>query len=123
MREADFQPVQIRPIDLSQDSIGELTDLLHRAYKPLDDMGLKFSATRQDDNVTLERIQDGKCFVAVYDGCLVGTITYYFPVLARHKRTPWLERPGVAVFAQFAVEPAFQQRGIALRYVGTRHRQ
>ena len=96
----------------STDSIPELTRLLHRAYKPLADMGLRFVATYQDDEMTRKRISVGTCFVAQREpeGVMVGTINYRPPGAA--DGTPWYELPTVAYFGQFAVEPALQRAGI-----------
>ena len=96
----------------STDSIPELTRLLHRAYKPLADMGLRFVATYQDDEMTRQRISVGKCFAAQCepDGVIVGTINYRPPGAA--DGTPWYEASNVAYFGQFAVEPALQKMGI-----------
>jgi GNAT superfamily N-acetyltransferase len=52
----------------------------------------------------------GDTIVAVVDGRIIGTVT-----LARTSTTggsPFYDRPDVASFGQFAVEPAFQGRGI-----------
>jgi len=71
------------------DSISELTALLHRAYAPLAAMGLRFVATWQDDTTTRKRID----------------------------RSPWYDRADVASFQQLAVEPIFQEQGWARRLV------
>jgi GNAT superfamily N-acetyltransferase len=92
------------------DSIEELTDLLHRAYRRLADMDLRFLATHQDRETTLRRTQTGICLIAEIDGRLVGTVTYYDP--EHTKGSPWLDRDDVAHFGQLAVEPALQGRGI-----------
>jgi len=92
------------------DSIPELTKLLHRAYKPLADMNLRFLATHQSDEITLERISKGICYLAEMEGKVVGTVTFYFP--ENMAGTPWYEKEGIAKFGQFAVEPEFQKLGI-----------
>src|SRR5262245_54716238 len=84
------------------DSIAALTDL-HRAYKPLLDMGLRYLATHQSVEVTGNRINGGLCLLALIDERVVGTVTY-------HRRSswdgsPWMLRPDVANWGQFAVEP------------------
>jgi GNAT superfamily N-acetyltransferase len=107
--------IVIRPIDFNRDSVTELTELLHRAYKRLGDMGLRFWATWQTEDITLERATSGKCYVAVQDGHFIATITYYYPI--RHQDTPWYSQPGVATFGQFAVEPRLQQQGIGARLI------
>jgi GNAT superfamily N-acetyltransferase len=104
-------PPVVRPLEPS-DSIAELTALLHRAYASLAEQGFRFWATQQSENDTRKRISDGHCYVAVMQGKIVGTIT-----LRRRERTkgsPWYDRPDVASFGQFAVEPEFQRRGIGL---------
>lgn len=89
------------------DSISELTALLHRAYAELGAQGLRFTAIDQSEEMTRKRIATGRCFVAVLDGALVGTICYYAPKM--HEHCDYYRRPGVAVFGQYGVEPA--QRG------------
>jgi GNAT superfamily N-acetyltransferase len=97
------------------DSIEELTDLLHRGYKTLADMGLRYMATHQDANVTNRRIKNADCFVAEYDGKILGTVTFYVPRLTHG--SPWLDREDVAEFGQFAIDPEYQRRGIGTRMV------
>lgn len=99
----------IRPLAES-DSLVELTDLLHRAYKRLLDMGLKYMATWQTEDDTRNRITNGTCLVGVVDGRIVGTVTY-------HRSDPWggikwFDRPHVASVGQFAVAPELQCNGI-----------
>src|SRR5688572_18132948 len=92
------------------DNVSELTELLHRAYKPLLDMGLRFVATWQDDSITLDRIGKGKCFVGILEERVVATVTLYDP---KHTSgCSWYDRDDVAHFGQFAVEPELQGRGI-----------
>ncbi|MDD4052610.1 MAG: GNAT family N-acetyltransferase [candidate division Zixibacteria bacterium] len=101
--------VSIRPLS-EDDSLEELTELLHRAYKVLADMGLKFLATWQDVETTRKRISNGTCFVALKDDRIVGTITFKMPH-AGHG-VAWLDRPDIGHISQMAVEPAYQNRGI-----------
>ena len=91
------------------DSITHLTDLLHRAYKPLAEMGLHFVATHQTEKTTRHRIKYG-CFVAEIDGQIVGTIAYQPP--GTNFGCLWYDRNDIAYFGQFAVEPALQRGGI-----------
>jgi GNAT superfamily N-acetyltransferase len=103
------ESVHIRPLTDS-DSLVDLTDLLHRAYKRLLDMGLRYVATSQDAEQTKSRIAGGSCLVAISGEQVVGTVCY-------HRSAPW---PGVNWFdlayvaevSQFAVEPALQRNGI-----------
>ena len=97
-----------------QDDLEELTELLHRAYKRLADMGLRYVATYQDVTVTKRRIRTADCFVAEHEGRLVGTIAF-------HRPRPWTDRPTdyeqgkIAHFAQFGVDPEYQGKGLGSR--------
>lgn len=101
--------VIIRPL-CHDDSLEVLTDLPHRAYKVLADMGLRFLATWQDVETTRHRISDGTCFVAVTDDTIIGTITFKMPHGGHG--VPWLDRPDVGHISQMAVEPSHQNLGI-----------
>lgn len=93
----------------SNDSLEELTALLHRAYKRLADMGLRFFATYQTVEDTRERIEDGECFVAYLDNRIVATITLY--PTAKADKCEYYNNSGVWYFGQFAVEPELQNKG------------
>jgi len=101
--------VQIRPLS-EDDDLGELTALLHRAYASLAEMNLHFVATKQDVETTRARIAGAECYVAVLDGRVVGTIV--FRPCARTGGCEWYDRPEVASFGQFGVEPTLQGLGI-----------
>ena len=106
------------------DSLGELTDLLHRAYAPHAAAGFRFWASWQDELVTRKRCESAECWVAVLDGRIIGTGTLLSP--GRSAGTPWYEQAGVAVIEQFAVEPAHQRVGLGttlLRHLEERARQ
>ena len=64
---------QIRELSLN-DSLGEITKLLHRAYARLGAMGLNYTAVDQSPEVTAERIAGGHCLIAEMDGKVVGTV-------------------------------------------------
>lgn len=102
----------IRPIS-DTDSVSEITVILHRAYARLAEMGFRYLATHQGEEVTRERLGRGEAFVAELDGRLVGTVTLIPPgVLSGHE---WYAKPGVAVFGQFGVLPELQGDGIGRR--------
>src|SRR4051794_36646698 len=86
------------------DSVAELTALLHRAYAPLAARGMRYLASHQDDAVPRRRISRGECWVAEAGGRIVGTIT--LRDTEHTKGCPWYDRPDVASFGQFAVDPA-----------------
>ena len=90
------------------DSFMELTALIHRAYAPLAAQGMHYWGTHQSVEDTRERCGEGETWLYEQDGVVVGTIT-----LVRHGRGCMLyEEPQVAKFGQFAVDPAFQGRGV-----------
>ena len=92
------------------DDLDALTELLHRAYAPLAAAGMRFLASHQSVEVTRHRIERGTCLVAVRSGTIVGTIVYSPP--GSLGGSPFLARPDVAEFGQFAVEPSLQRTGI-----------
>ncbi len=105
--------ISIRPLG-SDDDVEVLTELLHRAYAALGAMGLNYTAVDQTSQVTRRRIAGAVCLVAVgADGRIIGTVLFSAP--GRQRGSPWLERPEVAHFGQFAVEPARRKRGIGGR--------
>ncbi len=108
-------PLRIRPLRDS-DSLEELTELLHRAYRVLADMGLRFLATHQDVATTKRRVASGHCFVAERGGKVVGTICYYDP--SRKSGCDYYKKKGVAHVGQLAVEPTLQRLRIATKLMG-----
>ena len=107
--------VQTRPL-APGDSIAELTALLHRAYAPLAAAGMNFTAASQTEAMTVDRVGDGHCLLALRAGALVGTVT----VARGHdgnrhpwaRASRWLLRDDVAQLFQFAVDPAVQGAGL-----------
>lgn len=100
-----------------QDSMAELTALLHRAYRKQVEMGLRPLAGRQTEEVTRARTSHGECFVATLGGTgagaesrLVGTILFQEKEDARFPGHFLV--PGVAHFSLLAVDPDAQGRGI-----------
>jgi GNAT superfamily N-acetyltransferase len=83
---------------------------LHRAYAVHAARGLRFYASYQDERVTRERADEGECYLALFDGVVVGTVTA-LPG-GRKSECSWYERADVASMGQLAVDPDFQRRGI-----------
>lgn len=92
------------------DSIPELTALLHRAYASLAARGMRFLASHQDDNITRERVDSGETIVAVAHKRIVGTVTVRRP--GSSDDAEWYKRADVATFEQFAVDPDWQGHGV-----------
>src|SRR5882724_10809043 len=104
---AGYSDILIRPYRKS-DSLTEITDLLHRAYKALADQGMRYVASHQSEEVTYDRIIHGTCFIAEMDGRIVGTITLYDGEKSPHYKL--IE--SCSYFGQFAVKPTLQSKGI-----------
>lgn len=96
--------------DPRRDDLQALTELLHRAYRELAERGLRYLATHQSADVTARRIARGLCFVARGGGGLAGTIL--FEGAAQTAGCSWYDRPEVASFHQFGVDPAWRHRGV-----------
>jgi len=112
--------VTIRPLNAG-DSLQGLTQLLHRAYAPLAQAGLNFTACDQVVAVTAQRAASGHCLVATAAGAVIGTVTVsgpYDPVRSPWAlQTEWFYRPDTAHFHQLAVDPQQQGRHIGQRLV------
>jgi GNAT superfamily N-acetyltransferase len=115
--------IVVRLLD-QRDSVHDLTEMLHRAYKRHADRGMRAIAAFQDDMTTAKRIAGGECFVAALrddERRIVGTIV--FKDAAQTRGTPWFERGDVASFSQLAVEPWLQGRGIGGLLIRTAERR
>ncbi len=122
--DVDAQPgsslVTIRPLNAG-DSLEALTQLLHRAYAPLAQAGMNFTACDQAIEVTAQRVASGHCFVATAAGVVIGTVTVsgaYDPVRSPWAlQTEWFYRPDTAHLHQLAVDPQRQGQHIGQRLV------
>lgn len=99
------------------DSIPEITRLLHKAYAAQIAMGLSPLAGRQDDSVTTDRIANSECYLSLLrekgkKDRIVGVIL--FKEIEKVTFPELFLRPDVAHFAQFGVDPDMQGRGIGL---------
>jgi GNAT superfamily N-acetyltransferase len=108
--------IAIRPLQ-ADDSIEQLTRLLHQAYASLAVQGWNFTAVDQSVEVTRQRVASGQAFVAERQGQFVGTVTITPPKPAdgRYLGDPVpavYTQPGTAILAQLAVHP--EQRGLGL---------
>lgn len=88
----------------TEDDLLALTELLHRAYAPLAARNLQFVATHQAPDVTRSRLNRGEGWVGELRGSVVATVTLIPPAVPGGG-APWFARPGIAKFAQLAVDP------------------
>ncbi|MBN2794654.1 MAG: GNAT family N-acetyltransferase [Clostridia bacterium] len=104
------EAIEIRPLK-SEDSISELTQVLNESYKFLLDMGLNYVAATQNDEVTLIRVNKAyKCFVAIREGKIIGTVSLYN--YSPSTNSEWYNQKHVAKIGQFAVLPEYQKHGL-----------
>jgi len=99
------------------DDISRITDVLHRAYAQLADLGFKYHATWQGDEVTLKRLSKGVSYLALDNDLIVGTITLSVP--PNVSGCDWYDRGDVASFGQFGVDPNYQKYGIGSKLLET----
>ncbi|QNM94723.1 GNAT family N-acetyltransferase [Chitinimonas koreensis] len=92
------------------DAVEALTELLHDAFAPLQDLGLDCASGRQTVAATTARLRRGQGFAATLDGELIGSLTVYRPQHDSECRT--YRRPGTASVHQFAVRPDWQGHGV-----------
>lgn len=100
--------LSIRPAEDSD--VAALTDLLHRAYRPLAEQGMRYVASYQTEDVTQRRLGRGLGHVALLGESLAGTVTLYPTTV--FSECAWYQRPDVWYFGQFAVDPACHGRGV-----------
>lgn len=92
------------------DDLDALTELLHAAYAPLADAGMRFVASHQSVDVTRQRVLQGDTIVGTIGDRIVGTVT--ISAASRTGGSPFYERHDAANVGQFAVAPPLQDRRI-----------
>jgi len=113
--------LHIRPWTGGDDALA-ITGVLHRAYRPQVDAGLRPLAGRQTPETTAERIAHARCLLAEASSVHESgeTIVRLAGVILLDERESALfpalfKEPGVAHFSMFAVEPELQGLGIGAR--------
>src|SRR5690242_14231846 len=86
-----------------EDSLDDLTGLIHRAYKTMADQGHNATGSYQTVETTRLRCSEGTCFVAEADGKLVGTAMLVTRM--EHTKPELYCDSGLAVLGQFGVDP------------------
>ena len=93
----------------ADDSIDEITALIHRAFARLGRMGFHCTAVEQSPEVTALRARRGACFIALRGTRIAGTMTLETPGPLR--KCAWYRQREVASLHQLAVDPCEQGRG------------
>ena len=57
------------------DSLEELTELIHRAYRQLADMGFRYWGTHQTVEDTRKRVSKGICYVGLIENKIISSVT------------------------------------------------
>ena len=107
----DLNKITIRRFS-ENDSIKELTDLLHKSYKSLLDSGWRHVAGWQDEKMTAHHVSAGECFIAEQNGKIIGTILLYGDFSDKGDVPEIYKRKDVKVFGKFAVDPGHQNSGV-----------
>ena len=89
--------------------INELTEILHDAYRPLAEQGMRYMATHQPPDITLRRLKKGISFFGFSKNELIATIT----LIKSDPTEPcnWYQKSEVYYFSQFAVKTNHQGLG------------
>lgn len=93
----------------------EITQLLHIGYAERVDEGLHYSATDQSVQKTIERVEDGVCLVALFNGKLVATESYKLVESKNLKRKKWFQDDSYYYLHSLTVHPDFKRKGIGLK--------
>lgn len=88
----------------STGDVPALRTLVNSAYKELSDMGLNYTATDQNEEKTLERINKGIAFVLLKESEIVATILF--------SEENHFTKRHTAYISQFAVNPSLKKSGL-----------
>lgn len=89
----------------TRQDVSNVRRLVNEAYQELAQLGLNYTATYQDETVTLERMEKGRCFLLIDAGQIIGTIIFYdHDHLQRQKKCAYL--------GQFGIDPRYKRKGL-----------
>lgn len=88
----------------NESDVPAIRQLVNSAYKELGDLGLNYTGTYQDEEITLERISEGRAFLLEKEGQLLGTVLL--------KKENWFTGKNSAYVSQLAVAPQIKKQGI-----------
>ncbi len=108
----DLLSLSIRAV-APDDDLEALTHLIHAAYAPHAQGGLRYWGTHQSVEDTSKRLAKGFGFVAELQADIVGTVCLYPP--DSDSQVPELREPHVWSAGQFCVSPAHKGKGLGRR--------
>jgi GNAT superfamily N-acetyltransferase len=100
--------VEIREIS-DTDDLGAITDLVHAAYLPHAQSGLRYWGTHQTVEDTAKRIRSGTALLLVNEGRYVGMVIVRPPQPA--SEVPLYRQPDVWSISQFCISPEYKGKG------------
>jgi ribosomal protein S18 acetylase RimI-like enzyme len=104
--------VEIREISDADDLVA-ITDLVHAAYSPHTQSGLRYWGTHQTVAETAKRIHSGTALLMVNEGRYVGIVIVRPPQPA--SEVPLYRQPHVWSISQFCVSPEYKGMGYGRR--------
>ncbi|WP_457421812.1 GNAT family N-acetyltransferase [Roseateles sp. P5_E7] len=113
--------ITVRPLT-REDTLDELTALLHAAYASLAAQGWNFTAVDQSIEVTRQRLHGAQAFLATAGSRIVGTVAVRGPKPAGEA---YIADPppalyttaGTAILSQLGVHPDWRGQGVAERLI------
>lgn len=102
------EELQLRPV--KEDDLSALRLLVNAAYKELGDMGLNYTATYQDEQVTRERISKGRAFILEKNQEIVGTALF--------SEQNYFTGCKSGYVSQLAIHPALKRSGLGTVLMG-----
>ena len=84
--------------------IPSIRTLVNIAYKPLGEMGLNYTGAYQDEQITRDRLKNGRGFVLEKQNKIVGTILFTVQNYFTNKRSGYI--------SQLAIEPNLKGTGL-----------
>lgn len=93
------------PLRIALDSdIPAIRSLVNLSYKELGDMNLNYTGVYQDEKITRERMQEGKCFVLENQSEIIATVVL--------NKTNYFTKTHSAYISQLAIHPSLKRQGL-----------
>jgi ribosomal protein S18 acetylase RimI-like enzyme len=104
----------------TEDSVDDLTELLHRAYADHAAEGRQFFASYQTVEDTRHRLSKGECWLALSSGTIIGTVTLSVPMSIPDG---YPAHGNAGTFYQLAIDPAWRGTGLGGHLLGIAERR